>query len=257
MHPPPDGVRQKTADEMTLEGQTAVIFGGSSGVGLATAQTLAKHGARVVVTARDADGIAHALTQIKGDARGHAVDGRDESAVRRFFAETGAIDHLVIPAGATDRGGNFLDTMTLPSFRATFEGKFWVQMNVAHEGGRHVTKGGSMTFVSGGAAHRALRGMVNIAAVNGAIEAVVPPLALELAPVRVNAISPGTLSTNYWKGVPEEQQREIFEHIAAALPAGRVGTAQDIANAVLFLVTTSFVTGTVLQVDGGLEHSTL
>jgi len=247
---------------MRLDGQKVVVFGASSGVGLATAQTLAEHGASVVITARDARGIADALAQIRAAVPsaavdGTAVDGRDEDAVRRFFAETGAIDHLVIPAGATDRGGSFVDTMTAQSFRATFEGKFWVQMNVAHSGACHVTSGGSVTFFSGGAAHRALRGMVNVAAVNGAIEAVVPALALELAPTRVNAISPGTLATSYWKGVPEAQQREIFARTAAALPAGRVGTAQDIANAVLFLVTTSYVTGTVLQVDGGVSHSTL
>jgi NAD(P)-dependent dehydrogenase (short-subunit alcohol dehydrogenase family) len=233
-----------------------VVFGASSGVGLASAKILAEHGAKVVITARDADAIARALADIGADAEGRAVDGRDEDAVQRFFADTGAIDHLVIPAGATDRGGPFVD-MTTQAFRATFEGKFWVQMNVAHRGARFVKSGGSITLFSGGAAHRALRGMVNIAAVNGAIESVVPPLSLELAPTRVNAISPGTLATSYWRGVPQEQQDAIFARTAAALPAGRVGTAQDIANAVLFLVSTSYVTGTVIQVDGGVTHSSL
>ena len=241
----------------TLSGQKAVVFGASSGVGLASAQILAAHGATVVITSRDRAELDKAALQIEGGrAEAHAVDGKDEAAIARFFAAVGEIDHLVIPAGATDRGGPFLDTMTQESFRKTFDGKFWVQMNVAHAGGKYVKRGGSITFFSGGAAHRAMRGMVNIAAVNAAIEAVVAPLSLELAPTRVNAISPGTLATSYWKGVPEEQQRAIFERVASQLPAGRVGTANDIANAVLFLVTTSFVTGTVLQVDGGVEHST-
>jgi NAD(P)-dependent dehydrogenase (short-subunit alcohol dehydrogenase family) len=239
-----------------LKGQRVVVFGASSGVGLATAQTLARHGASVVVTARGKEEIDKAVAAIEGgQARGFAVDGKDEKGVAAFFGEVGEIDHLVIPAGATNRGGDFLDTMTQESFRATFEGKFWVQMNVAHAGGRYVRRGGSITFFSGGAAHRAMKGMVNIAAVNGAIESVVPPLALELGPTRVNAISPGTLATSYWSGMPEEQQRVIFDHAAGLLPAGRVGTAQDIANAVFFLVTTSYVTGTVLHVDGGLPHS--
>lgn len=237
-----------------LTGQRAVVFGASSGVGLATAQLLAEHGADVIITGRSE--LKEALATLPaGKHEAHAVDGKDEAAVLAFFEKVGNVDHLVIPAGATDRGGPFLETMTQESFRRTFDGKFWVQMNVAHAGGRFVTKGGSITFFSGGAAHRAMKGMVNIAAVNAAIEAVVPPLALELAPTRVNAISPGTLATSYWKGVPEEQQRAIFDRVAQNLPAGRVGTAQDIANAVLFLVTTSYVTGTVLSVDGGLPHS--
>lgn len=239
-----------------LEGQKVVIFGASSGVGFATAQTLVLHGANVIITAREQDDIGGAAKKIPG-ARGYAVDGKDEKAIERFFDEIGEIDHLVIPAGATDRGGPFLTEMTQEKFRATFEGKFWVQMNVAHAGGKKVKKGGSITFISGGASHRAMKGMVNIAAVNGAIEAVVPPLALELGPTRVNAISPGTLQTSYWKGVPDEQQQAIFKRVADGLPAGRVGQAEDIADAILFLVTSSFVTGTVLQVDGGLELSSL
>jgi NAD(P)-dependent dehydrogenase (short-subunit alcohol dehydrogenase family) len=82
-------------------------------------------------------------------------------------------------------------------------------------------------------------------------------LAVELAPTRVNAISPGSLRTIYWTGVPEEQLEQLFGRMAKALPAGRVGTAEDVANAVLFLITSSFVTGTVLAVDGGLPQASL
>src|SRR5205085_7904171 len=121
-----------------LEGQRCVVFGASSGVGLASARILAEHGASVVITARDGAAIASAIAEIGPRAQGSAVDGRDEDALARFFAQTGAIDHLVIPAGATDRGGPLLD-MTAASFRAAFEGKFWVQMNVARIGGRTVT----------------------------------------------------------------------------------------------------------------------
>ena len=116
-----------------LEGQRAVIFGASSGVGFATAQTLVDAGATVIITAREQDDIQGAAKKIPG-TRGFAVDGKDEPAIKRFFDEIGEVDHLVIPAGATDRGGPFLDQMTQQTFRATFEGKFWVQMNVAHAG---------------------------------------------------------------------------------------------------------------------------
>jgi NAD(P)-dependent dehydrogenase (short-subunit alcohol dehydrogenase family) len=240
-----------------LEGQRVVVFGGGSGVGLATAKLLASHGAELVISGRGEARLAAAAKEIGGNVMARSVDGKDLAAVEAFFAEVGAFDHLVIPAGQTNRGGSFLEELTVAKLRETFDGKFWVQIAAAHAGARHVRPGGSVTFFSGGASRRALKGMANIAAVNGAIDAVVPTLALELAPTRVNAVSPGTLRTTYWTGVPDEQLEQIFGRTAKALPAGRVGTADDIANAVLFLVTTSFVTGTVLAVDGGLPHASL
>jgi NAD(P)-dependent dehydrogenase (short-subunit alcohol dehydrogenase family) len=239
-----------------LEGQRVVVFGGGSGAGLASAKLLAASGAEVVVAGRGGrgglDDVAKALGP-RGSAR--SVDGKDVSAVKAFFDEVGPFDHLVITAGQTNRGGSFLEEITDERFRETFDGKFWVQVTAAHEGARHIRRGGSLTFFSGGANRRALKGMANIAAVNGALDALVPTLALELAPTRVNAISPGTLRTSYWTGVPDEQLERIFAGMASALPAGRVGSADEIANAVLFLVTTPYVTGSVLAIDGGLPHA--
>jgi NAD(P)-dependent dehydrogenase (short-subunit alcohol dehydrogenase family) len=240
-----------------LEGQRVVVFGGASGAGLASAKLLASKGASVVVAGRSASKLADVTKEYAGRMTAHEVDGKDVAAVKAFFDGLGAFDHLVITAGATNRGGSFKDDITDATFRETFEGKFWVQVTVAHAAARHIRAGGSITFFSGGASRRALAGMVNIAAVNGALDAIVPTLALELAPTRVNSISPGTLRTSYWEGVPEAQLEQIFARVAKGLPAGRVGTVDDIANAVLFLVTTGFVTGTVLAVDGGLPHSAL
>jgi NAD(P)-dependent dehydrogenase (short-subunit alcohol dehydrogenase family) len=240
-----------------LDGQKAIVFGGGSGAGLASAKLLASKGAKVVITGRDARKLETAAKEFAGRVSVAAVDGKNVSEVQAFFEQTGAFDHLVIPAGQTNRGGSFVEEITDKTFRETFDGKFWVQITAAHAGARKIRPGGSITFFSGGANRRAIRGMVNIAAVNGAIDAVVPTLALELAPTRVNAISPGTLRTSYWTGVPEAQLEQIFDRMAKALPAARVGTPDDIANAVLFLVTTSYVTGTVLAVDGGLPHASL
>jgi NAD(P)-dependent dehydrogenase (short-subunit alcohol dehydrogenase family) len=235
-----------------LEGQRAVVFGGASGAGLASAKLLAAEGAEVVIAGRGA-GKLEPSAGFRFTA--HDVDGKDAAAVQRLFSDLGAFDHLVITAGQTNRGGGFLEQITVASFRETFDGKFWVQITAAHAGALHIRKGGSITFFSGGASRRAMKGMTNIAAVNGALDAVVPTLALELAPTRVNAISPGTLRTTYWAGLADKEQNAIFDHLATVLPAGRVGTAEDIAQAVLFLVTTSYVTGTVLAVDGGLPHA--
>ncbi len=239
-----------------LESQTVVVFGGGSGAGLASAKLLAKKGAKVIIAGRGADQL-DVKKELGPNGSAFAVDGKDVAAVEAFFERVGAFDHLVITAGATNRGGDFVQSITDQSFRETFDGKFWVQITAAHAGARRIRKGGSITFFSGGANRRALKGMVNIAAVNGALDAVVPTLAVELAPTRVNAISPGTLRTSYWTGVAEEQLEQIFDHMAKALPAGRVGTPDDIANTVLYVITTSFLTGTVLCIDGGLPHASL
>ena len=241
----------------SLSGQKVIVFGGASGVGLATAELVASKGAEVGVTGRDPAKLRAVEQGSGGRLKSKQVDGKDRLAVEAFFDEVGPFDHLVLTAGQTNRGGSFVDDITDKSFRDTFDGKFWVQITAAHRGARRIRPGGSITFFSGGASRKAMKGMVNIAAVNGAIDAVVPALALELAPTRVNAISPGTLRTTYWTGTPEDQLEKIFGRMASALPVGRVGTADDIANTVLFVMTTTFVTGTVLAVDGGLPHASL
>jgi NAD(P)-dependent dehydrogenase (short-subunit alcohol dehydrogenase family) len=226
-----------------------VVFGGGSGVGLAAAKLLAARGDEVIIAGRTLEPIAGFQT--------HSVDAKDVAAIEKFFATVGEIDHLVITAGATNRGGSFADEITDASLRATFDGKFFVQVNVAQRGAKRVTKGGSITLFSGGANRRALRGMANVAAVNAALDGIVPSLAVELAPTRVNSISPGTLRTTYWEGTPDAQLDQIFARTAAGLPAGRVGTADDIARAVAFVIDSPFMTGSVLCVDGGLPHSSL
>jgi NAD(P)-dependent dehydrogenase (short-subunit alcohol dehydrogenase family) len=201
---------------VTLEGQRAVVFGGASGAGLASAKLLASRGADVVIAGRGAARL------VSGDFRftAHEVDGTNGAPVERLFAELGEFDHLVITAGQTNRGGSFVAQITDKSFRETFDGKFWVQITAAHAGARRIRRGGSITFFSGGASRRAMRGMANIAAVNGALDAVVPTLALELAPTRVNSISPGTLRTTYWTGLAEGEQEKISSTWRRSSPRG-------------------------------------
>ena len=241
-----------------------LIFGGGSGVGLAAARLLAARGDEVIVAGRNLEQIAPkraaAAPPVRRELDGleaHSVDGKDVAAIEELFATIGEIDHLVITAGATNRGGSFVDDITDASLRATFDGKFFVQVNVAQRGAKRIRRGGSITLFSGGASRRALPGMANVAAVNGALDAIVPTLARELAPTRVNSISPGTLRTSYWDGTPDAQLDQIFARTAAGLPAGRVGTAEDIARAVAFVIDSSFMTGSTLCIDGGLPHSTL
>lgn len=238
---------------MQLTGQTAVIVGGGSGVGAACAVALAELGAVVVLVGRRAERLKAVSESIGSLARWFAADGHSEEQMRTVFEQVGVFDHLLIPAAKTDRVGNFVEALTQDKFRETFEGKFWTQVNTAHAGAPFIRPGGSITFFSGAASRKAMRGMINIAAVNGALEAIVPGLALELAPTRVNIIIPGTLDTPYYEGLDDAAKQAVFERTAGILPVGRVGTAADIANAAVFLVTTGYVTGIALEVDGGLR----
>src|SRR5688572_16019150 len=149
-----------------LEGKTVVVFGGASGAGLAAAKLCSENGAEIVIAGRGAAKLDPKKEGFEGNVTTKEVDGKDVGAVKAFFAELGAFDHLVITAGQTNRGGSFVDDITDEKFRETFDGKFWVQVTAAHAGARHIRQGGSITFFSGGANRRALKGMVNIAAVN-------------------------------------------------------------------------------------------
>lgn len=238
-------------------GQIAVIVGGGSGVGRACALLLSDEGFRIVVIGRRENKLQETCAMLPDNASYFVGDARDESAMREIFGNIGLFQHLLIPAAQTDRLGSFVEQITEDKFRQTFEDKFWAQINTLHAGAAYVEKGGSITLFSGAASRKALKGMLNIAAVNGALEATIPILALELAPTRVNIIVPGTLNTSYYDGIEDSAKQAFFNRIGSALPVGRVGTAEDIAQAALFLVQNGYTTGIALEVDGGLRMANL
>jgi NAD(P)-dependent dehydrogenase (short-subunit alcohol dehydrogenase family) len=216
----------------------AVFVGGSSGIGLAAARLAKDAGWDVVIVSRDPE-------RADIDAERVTLDIADETAVRAAFGALGPIDHLVLSPVA--RAGGPAKTLDLDMARQAFQTKFWgpfaaVQAADIRE---------SVVFVSGVAAHAPMRGGSATAAVNGAIEALVRTLAVELAPVRVNAVSPGIVATPTWDAMAAEDRDAMFGRLAGALPVGRVGTPEELGAAVWFLLTNDFVTGTVLPVDGG------
>jgi len=216
----------------------AVFVGGSSGIGLAAARLACAAGWEVVVASRTPE-----AAEI--DAERMTLDISDEASVRDAFSALGPIDHLVFSPVA--RAGGPARAIDLDQARRAFETKFWgpfaaVQAADVRE---------SITFVSGVAAATPMRGGSATAAVNGAIEALVRTLAVELAPVRVNAVSPGIVATPTWNALSDEDRDAMFDRLAGALPVGRVGTAEELGAAIWLLLTNGFITGTVLPVDGG------
>lgn len=233
-----------------LKGKKVVIVGGSSGMGLAGAKAAAEHGAHVIIAGRSEEKLKAALEQIKGKAEAHAGDFTVEERVRAFFDKIGNLDHLVATAGGAVQYAPFVGTETSVA-NTVLGGKFWVQYNVAKHGAGHINPGGSITLFSGIFSRRPPKGFAALAANNGAIEALGRALAVELAPIRVNVISPGLVDTPLYHAMPEEQRKSMFAATAEALPVGRVGRPDDVAETMLYLMQNGYTTGCVVDVDGG------
>ncbi len=221
-----------------------VVMGGTSGIGLGVAERLTAEGAEVWVTGRDADKLAAAAGRVK---HAEQLDGTDQARVAEFFARLGTVDHLVLAFSPGAVAVGPIRDVTMDAVRTAFAGKLFGYLTAI----QHAQVTGSITLVSGASARGADPGTVGLAAVNGAIERMVPPLAAELAPVRVNVVSPGVIDTSWWSFLDEDAKRAQFESVAAAQPVPRIGAPADVAAAVAYLIGATFVTGTVLPVDGG------
>ncbi|SNR89737.1 SDR family oxidoreductase [Actinomadura mexicana] len=237
---------------MTLNGQRTLVCGGTSGIGAATARLFAGQGADAVVTGRDAERLAEAAAD---GLTARRLDAASAEEVAAFFAEDTVYDHLVL-ALSGGAGAGPLATLDLADLRAGFEAKFWLHLRLVQAALPRLAAGGSVTFVTASSARAALPGTAGLAAINGALEAMVPPLAAELAPLRVNAVSPGVIETPWWDAMPAEQRAAMFAEHAAALPVGRVGRPEDVAQAILLTATNGFITGNVVECNGGLTLPT-
>lgn len=222
----------------------AVIMGGTSGIGLATAEKLSLDDIEVTVTGRDRTKLAEAEARFASAQR---VDGTDRGAVSAFFEGVGSFEHLVLAFSPGALGLGPVRKIGLDDFEAAFTGKLFAYVHAI----RQAQVSGSITMISAASARAAIPGTVALAAVNGAIERMVSPMAAELAPVRVNAVSPGVVDTPWWSFLPEDQRQAQFDAAARSAPAGRIGTPLDVADAVGYLVRSSLITGTILAVDGG------
>lgn len=232
---------------MTQKFKTVVI-GGSSGMGLAIAQMLHSLGHDIVIAGRSENKLEEALKKI-GNGKSYIVDVTSESEIARFFASVGSFDHLVTPAASFVMG----PFLKLPTEEAKdfFDSKFWGQYLAAKHGAPHIRKNGSITFFCGIAAHRPFPHFAAGCAINAAIEGLTRALALELAPIRVNAISPGTVATPVWDGLSEKERLKEFEATAKKLPVKKIGTPEDVAQAAVYLIQCGYATGSIVYVDGG------
>lgn len=229
-----------------------VIAGGSSGIGLATARQLLALGFEVTITGRNEERLNAAKAALNAEVATLVMDAADTARLRDAFAAIGPFDHLVLAFGSGKGAGPFA-SVSLADVRQGFEEKVFPHFACAQAALPFLSKNGSITFISAVTAHASMPGTAGIGAANAAVAVLVPILANELRPVRVNGVSPGVIDTPWWDFLSDEQKVPVFADFSAKTPVGRVGQPDDVARAITFLIADSFMSGHTIVCDGGLR----
>lgn len=234
-----------------MSSEHVVIIGGSSGIGLATARQLLAAGCRITITGRNERRLNGAKDALRGAPTALVMDATDAGNLRNAFARIGSFDHLVLALGSGKGAGPF-SSVSLADVRQGFEEKVYPHFASAQAALPSLRRDGIITFVAAVTAHAAMPGTAGIGAANAAIAALVPILAAELRPLRVNGVSPGVIDTPWWDFLAEDEKRSVFADYAAKTPVGRVGQPDDVARAIAFLISNGFMSGRTIICDGGL-----
>lgn len=235
---------------MALKNQRIVILGGSSGIGHATALAAAREGALVTVVSSSSTRVQRALKELPPGATAEVANLSVEGEIRDLFVRVGSFDHLVYTAGEPLPLGE-LSGLQLESARRAFDIRFWGALLSAKYGAPRIRAGGSIVLTSGAAKDRPEKGWTVASSITGAMVTLTRALAVELAPIRVNAVAPGVVRSPLWADMSEEAREAMYRRIGGKLLVGRVGNPEDLAEAYLFLMRERFITGEVLDVDGG------
>lgn len=236
----------------SLEGQRVLVVGGGSGIGLAVAEAALAEGAAVTIASSNLERVQASAERLGGGVRAARLDVTDEAQVADFFAAEPAFDHIVTTAG--DWGGprrGALADLDLSVAPDLFKVRFWGALALAKHGATKLSPGGSLTLTNGTIAHRPTKSSFVSTAMAGAIEHLVRGLAVELAPVRVNAVCPGLIRTDVWDRFPEATREDTFRQMTARQPLARIGETSETAQAYLYLMKGGYTTGQVLKVEGG------
>ncbi|WP_192891539.1 SDR family oxidoreductase [Vibrio bathopelagicus] len=215
------------------EKNTFVIIGGTSGIGKALAMQL-----------RNESNTVHIASRHTG------VDITNEKSLCDYFESIGAFDHLIMTAGSYAPAGKVTD-VAIEDAKTAFDTKFWGSLNVAKHAARYMTPNGSITLTTGMLSRKVVAGTYVKTAINAALESVTKVLAKELSPIRVNAVSPGLTMTEAYKNMDESARTTMYDNAKNNLPAGKVGEPSEIAMGYLFAINNSYVTGSIIDIDGG------
>ena len=234
--------------ESSLEGARVLVIG-LGGIGAEIARAARGAGAEVILAGRDPDSLSGLADEL-GCAARTGVDLNDEESVRRLAAAIGDVDHIVSTAASPAMGP--VAELALLDIQRAFATKVIGPLLIAKHFRSSLGAGGSLTFLAGYVAWKPQPGLAVMAATNGALAFLAPALAVELGPARVNVVSPGVIDSGMWDGPDKEK---IFADHAGSTPVPRIGQPDDVALAVVFLMSNTFVTGAVLHVDGGARYS--
>jgi NAD(P)-dependent dehydrogenase (short-subunit alcohol dehydrogenase family) len=233
---------------MSLKNARVLVIGGTSGIGLGVASAAAERGAIPIVVSRQQSSVDRALSDLPERARGATVDLTDLSALERLAVDIGDIEHLVFTAGESLELAPLAD-LTPEVITRFFQTRFVGALTAVRVFAPRITAGGSITLTSGTAAEQPGFGALPVS-ICGAMNALTKALAVELAPIRVNAVAPGIVRTPLWAAMSEADRQAMFDQ-AGKLPLGRIGEVADTARAYLYCMEQEFGTGIVLTVDGG------
>ncbi|WP_316826328.1 SDR family oxidoreductase [Pedobacter miscanthi] len=238
------------ANEFTLEGKTVIILGGSSGLGLATAEAAAHEGAKVVIVSGNQNRINAALKSLPENCSGLAVDLGKEENIKQFFDSVAPFDHLVYTAGE-NLTLHAIDETDIEAARQFFNLRYWGAFAAVKYASKKIKAGGSINLTGGTASPRPGAGWAIAASICAAMEGFTRAMAVELAPTRVNLVAPGVVKTNLWNSMSEADRNSLYTNVGESLPVKRVGEASDIAQTFLYTMKQQYSTGQVMYVDGG------
>lgn len=240
----------KQANRFTLAGKRVIILGGSAGIGLAVARAAAAEGAVVVIGSSNPQRVNDALKTLPSTATGYTVDLSAEEAIKDFFATVGTFDHLVYTAGESLRLSNISET-DVAFARNYFTIRYWGAFLSIKYGAPFLREGGAITLTSGVAAERPGKGWSLGTSICSAMEGFTRAMAVELAPIRVNIVSPGIVKTDLWSAMSAEDRESMYNATAHALPVKMVAGPEEIALTYLYLMNQPYTTGQTVVVDGG------
>ncbi|OMI37289.1 SDR family oxidoreductase [Streptomyces sparsogenes] len=233
-----------------LRGRTVVLIGGGSGIGLRVAHRVVEAGARVVLGGRTAARLEAAAAELGGAAvTWRTVDTGDTASLAAFFGDIERVDHLFTSAASYQVGP--MRELSDEEAASPFDSKFWGQYHAVRLAAPKLARDGSVVLMSGAASARPAGPAPAYVACNAAIEGLGRGLAVELAPVRVNTVAPGTVDGNLWSNRPAAAREAAFAHYRREALLARPATEDEIAQAVVFLFTNGFTTGSTLYTDGG------